>query len=135
MINIDEARKIESAMSPLPWIVLEETNGEMVVIRNPNHPIHQDGLEAWSSEDRANTPDARGIAYMRASFVECLDELARLREIAGCFADGDFDALKRVVDYMNYMYPRSSPYFGCAADIVMLERLQVAAKLAEDLCK
>lgn len=62
-------------------------------------------------------------------------ELARLRKIAECFAAGDSDALKRVIDYMNYMYPRSSPYFGCAADIVMLGRLQAAAKLAEDLCK
>jgi hypothetical protein len=31
-IDLDEARQIEQAMSPLPWIVLEE---EMVKLNNP----------------------------------------------------------------------------------------------------
>ena len=28
LCNLDEARQIEQAMSPLPWIVLEEENGD-----------------------------------------------------------------------------------------------------------
>ena len=80
MIDIQAAREIISQMSPLPWIVLEEENGQMTIIRNPNHPIHADGLDSWGRREDAERPDARGIAYMRAEFLVALDEIARLRE-------------------------------------------------------
>ncbi len=78
-IDLDEARQIEQAMSPLPWIVLEEENGEMIIIRNSNHPMHKDGLIAWGQENAANTPDAIGIAYMRENFSNLIGEIERLR--------------------------------------------------------
>ena len=78
-IDLDEARQIEQAMSPLPWIVLEEENGEMIIIRNSNHPMHKDGLIAWGQENAANTPDAIGISYMRKKFAYMLTEIEVLR--------------------------------------------------------
>ena len=80
MIDLRAAREIVSKMSPLPWLVLEEENGEMTIIRNPNHPIHSDGLDAWGRREDAERPDALGIAYMRAEFPAALDEIDRLRE-------------------------------------------------------
>lgn len=78
-IDLDEARQIEQAMSPLPWIVLEDENGKMVIIKNPNHPIHKDGLTAWGQENAANTLDAIGISYMREKFADMLTEIDYLR--------------------------------------------------------
>lgn len=78
-IDLDEARQIEQAMSPLPWIVLEDENGEMIIIRNSNHPMHKDGLTAWGQENAANTPDAIGISYMRKKFTDMLTEIEVLR--------------------------------------------------------
>ena len=80
MIDLQAAREIVSKMSPLPWIVLEEENGQMTIIRNPMHPIHADGLDAWGRREDAERPDARGIAYMRAEFPAALNEIDRLRE-------------------------------------------------------
>lgn len=80
MIDMQKARQIIGQMSPLPWLVLESKNGEMTIIRNPIHPIHIDGLDAWRRREDAERPDAAGIAYMRAEFPAALDEIARLRE-------------------------------------------------------
>ena len=80
MIDMQKARQIIGQMSPLPWLVLESKNGEMTIIRNPIHPIHIDGLDAWCRREDAERPDAAGIAYMRAEFPAALDEIDRLRE-------------------------------------------------------
>ena len=91
-IDLDEARQIEQAMSPLPWIVLEEENGEMIIIRNSNHPMHKDGLIAWGQENAANTPDAIGIAYMRENFSNLIGEIERLR--ASLYDSDEYDNIK-----------------------------------------
>ena len=78
-INLDEARKIEQAMSPLPWIVLEGEFGEFTIIRSPNHPLHKDGLIKWGLSDEATTPDAKGLAYIRTTYSALLNEIESLR--------------------------------------------------------
>ena len=81
--DLQAAREIIEHMSPLPWIVLEDENGTMNIIRNPNHPMHKDGLEAWGWKEASETPDARGIAFMRAEFPRACDEISRLdREVS-----------------------------------------------------
>ena len=77
--DLEKARDVEKAMSPMPWIVLEEAHGEMIIIRNPNHPMYIDGIVAWGSVAEANTPDAIGIAYMRENFSNLIGEIERLR--------------------------------------------------------
>ncbi|WP_333642015.1 hypothetical protein [Mesotoga prima] len=77
--DLEKARDVEKAMSPMPWIVLEEAHGEMIIIRNPNHPMYIDGIVAWGRVAEANTPDAIGIAYMRENFSNLIDEIERLR--------------------------------------------------------
>ena len=76
--DLQAAREIIEHMSPLPWIVLEDENGTMNIIRNPNHPMHKDGLDAWGWKEASETPDARGIAFMRAEFPRACDEIRRL---------------------------------------------------------
>lgn len=85
--DLEKARDVEKAMSPMPWIVLEEAHGEMIIIRNPNHPMHIDGLAAWDRKDEANTPDAIGITYMRENFSNLIDEIERLRAENKIIAD------------------------------------------------
>ena len=77
--DLEKARDVEKAMSPMPWIVLEEAHGEMIIIRNPNHPMYIDGIVAWGRVAEANTPDAIGIAYMRENFSNLIGEIERLR--------------------------------------------------------
>ena len=77
--DLEKARDVEKAMSPMPWIVLEEAHGEMIIIRNPNHPMYIDGIVAWDRVAEANTPDAIGIAYMRENFSNLIGEIERLR--------------------------------------------------------
>ena len=77
--DLEKARDVEKAMSPMPWIVLEEAHGEMIIIRNPNHPMYIDGTVAWGRVAEANTPDAIGIAYMRENFSNLIGEIERLR--------------------------------------------------------
>jgi hypothetical protein len=79
--DLERARDVEKAMSPLPWFVLEDAHGEMIIIRNPNHPIHIDNLAAQGKRDEANTPDAIGITYMRENFSNLIAEIERLRAI------------------------------------------------------
>ena len=77
--DLEKARDVEKAMSPMPWIVLEEAHGEMIIIRNPNHPMYIDGIVAWGRVAEANTPDAIGITYMRENFSNLIGEIERLR--------------------------------------------------------
>ena len=77
--DLERARDVEKAMSPLPWFVLEDAHGEMIIIRNPNHPIHIDNLAARGKRDEANTPDAIGITYMRENFSNLIAEIERLQ--------------------------------------------------------
>ncbi len=79
ILNTEKSRKILDAMSPTPWIVLEDDYGAFTIIRNPNHPIHEDGLVKWGLSNEAETPDAKGITYMRSEFPNALDEIERLR--------------------------------------------------------
>ena len=89
--DLKKMRAVEKTMSPLPWIVLEDAHGEMIIIRNPNHPMHIDGLAAWDRKDEANTPDAIGITYMRENFSNLIDEIERLRaENAWLKSDREF---------------------------------------------
>jgi hypothetical protein len=78
--DLEKARKIVGAMSPTPWIVLEDRYGQIDVIRNPNHPMHEEGvIELWGMTSETATPDAIGISYMRSEFPNALDEIERLR--------------------------------------------------------
>lgn len=78
--DLEKARKIVGAMSPTPWIVLEDRYGQIDVIRNPNHPMHEEGIiELWGRASETATPDAIGISYMRSEFPNALDEIERLR--------------------------------------------------------
>ena len=78
--DLEKARKIVGAMSPTPWIVLEDRYGQIDVIRNPNHPMHKEGvIELWGRASETATPDAIGISYMRSEFPNALDEIERLR--------------------------------------------------------
>ena len=78
--DLEKARKIVGAMSPTPWIVLEDRYGQIDVIRNPNHPMHKEGvIELWGMTSETATPDAIGISYMRSEFPNALDEIERLR--------------------------------------------------------
>ena len=85
--DLERARDVEKAMSPLPWFVLEDAHGEMIIIRNPNHPIHIDNLAARGKRDEANTPDAIGITYMRENFSNLIAEIERLRPYEKVAAD------------------------------------------------
>lgn len=89
--DLERARDVEKAMSPLPWFVIEDAHGEMIIIRNPDHPIHIDNLAARGKRDEANTPDAIGITYMRENFSNLIAEIERLRpfEIAARDLDSD----------------------------------------------
>ncbi|MFA5410035.1 MAG: hypothetical protein WC343_14775 [Bacilli bacterium] len=79
-LDLDMAYKIVSEMSPVPWIVLENKYGQIDVIRNPNHPMHKEGvIELWGLLEETKTPDAKGIAYMRATYLELLNEVSSLR--------------------------------------------------------
>ena len=79
-VDLEKARKIVGAMSPTPWIVLEDRYGQIDVIRNPNHPMHKEGvIELWGRASETATPDAIGISYMRSEFPNALDEIERLR--------------------------------------------------------
>lgn len=78
--DLEKARKIVGAMSPTPWIVLEDRYGQIDVIRNPNHPMHKEGvIELWGRASETATPDAIGISYMRSEFPNALDEIERLK--------------------------------------------------------
>lgn len=80
VFDLEKARKIVGAMSPTPWIVLEDRYGQIDVIRNPNHPMHKEGvIELWGMTSETATPDAIGISYMRSEFPNALDEIERLR--------------------------------------------------------
>lgn len=79
-LDLEKARKIVDAMSPTPWIVLEDRYGQIDVIRNPNHPMHEEGIiELQGKTSETATPDAIGISYMRSEFPNALDEIERLR--------------------------------------------------------
>lgn len=80
VFDLEKARKIVDAMSPTPWIVLEDRYGQIDVIRNPDHPMHEEGvIELWGRTSETATPDAIGISYMRSEFPNALDEIGRLQ--------------------------------------------------------
>ena len=85
--DLERARDVEKAMSPLPCFVIEDAHGDMIIIRNPNHPIHIDNLAARGKRDEANTPDAIGITYMRENFSNLIAEIERLRPYEKVAAD------------------------------------------------
>jgi len=85
--DLERARDVEKAMSPLPCFVIEDAHGDMIIIRNPDHPIHIDNLAARGKRDEANTPDAIGITYMRENFSNLIAEIERLRPYEKVAAD------------------------------------------------
>ena len=95
VFDLEKAREIVGAMSPTPWIVLEDRYGQIDVIRNPNHPMHKEGvIELWGMTSETATPDAIGISYMRSEFPNALDEIERLRGFETAARDLNNDLIR-----------------------------------------
>ena len=62
-------------------------------------------------------------------------ELARLREIAGCFDAGDAERMERAVERLRIeaIGWREEDYLAAREDIAAYRRLQKAAKLEEEM--
>ena len=135
--DLEKARKIVDVMSPTPWIVLEDRYGQIDVIRNPDHPIHREGvIELWGRTSETATPDAIGISYMRSEFPNALDEIERLRSAIRTYREREESAFSEIEmkdEFLTRQNARIKELEDALVEAIKIAKLERAISLRDQL--